>query len=65
MFFLNYKETNLNFIYNSTLRFIFIKQNIKINNSYILKLPKIKYYFIFRKIVDINLLKVYNNILLI
>jgi len=65
MFFLNYKETDLNYINNSCLRLIFIRQVLEIKNSYILKLPRMKYYFIFRKIVDINLLKIFNNIMLI
>jgi hypothetical protein len=65
MYFLNYKETDLNYINNSSLRSILLKQNVQIRSSYILKLPNIKYYFIFKKIVDINLLKIYNNIVLI
>jgi len=65
MFFLNRNETDLKYINNSCLRLIFLKQNSNIKNSYILKLPQMKYYFIYKKIVDISLLKLYNNSILI
>ncbi len=63
MFFLNYNEINLNFVYRSSLRFIILKQNNKIKNSFILKLPKIQFYFIIKKIIELNSLKLFNNII--
>lgn len=62
MFFLNYRETNLRYIYSSTLRNIYIRQNLFINNPNILKLPKIELYFIFDKIIELDLLKVSNHL---
>ena len=65
MYFLNYKEVDLFYINKSTLRYILFKQNLNLNNIYDINLPIIRYYFIFKKIVDINLLKIYNNVILI
>ena len=65
MYFLNFKETDLNYINNSCLRLILLRQNVQIKNSYILKLPEIKYYFIFNKIIDMHILKIFNNVMLI
>jgi hypothetical protein len=65
MFFLNNKEIDYNYVYLSNLRFIFLKQNYSLNNSYLLKKPNINFFFIFNKILDLNLLKIYNNLLII
>lgn len=65
MLFLNYKENDMKYIYNSSIKNIIIKQNYFINSFYLIKLPKIKYYFIYKKIIDLNNTKIYNNILLL
>jgi hypothetical protein len=65
MYFLNYTETNLRFVYFSTIRLLILRQKSNFNNSYIIKMPVIKYYFIFNKIVEVNLLKIYNNLLIL
>ena len=62
MHFLTYKENDLMFVYNSTIRIIILRQHLTINSSYLIKLPIIKYFFIYRKIFDVNLLKSYNNL---
>ena len=65
MYFLNYNETNLNYIYLSNLRLILLKQNIKLKNVYLLNLPKIQLNFIFLKLIELNILKLFNNVMLL
>ena len=62
MLFLNYKETDLSYIYSSSLRSIIYKQSLSVNNVYETSLPKVALYFVFSKVLEINLLKLSNHL---
>ena len=62
MYYLNYKELDLDYIYRSTLRSLFSKQNLALQNTYALGLPQIELSFIFNKIVDLNILKLSSHV---
>jgi hypothetical protein len=63
MYFFNYQEVKLSYIYFSSLRFIMLKQNYLIDNHFFLILPCVKLSFIFLKIIELNNLKIINNII--
>jgi hypothetical protein len=65
MYFLNYNELNIDYIYKSNIRFIILKQNYNFKNNFIIDLPKINFNFIFLKKIELNSLKVFNNIFLL
>jgi len=65
MYYLSYKETGLRYVYNSTLKHILTKQHLMIQNPFLVKLPTIKFYFYFKDITELNILKLYNNLTLI
>lgn len=65
MYYLNYIETDLSFIYKSNLRLIILKQNYFVKNCFILELPNIEINCIFNKIIELNILKLFNYIVLL
>jgi hypothetical protein len=65
LLFLNYKEVDYGFIYKSTLKNLFFKQNLKMKHTKKLNVPKVKLFFDYRRIVELNLLKISYNIMLI
>jgi len=60
---INFKEVNYKFLYNNTLKFILIRKNNKLN----IKFCNINLLFWYKHIPaeEFNLLKLYNNIMLI
>jgi len=66
MFFRNYNELELDFIFEQTINDIIIKQNsILFLDKNIVKIPKVKLYFIFNAITDVDLLKCFDHIFLL
>jgi hypothetical protein len=65
MLFLSYKEVDYDFIYKNTLKNIFFKQNLQLKHLTHLKLPEVNLFFDYRRIVELNLLKVFYNIMLL
>jgi len=65
MLFLNYKEVDYDFIYKNTLKTIFYRQNFNLKHIKKLELPKVKLFFDYRRIVELNLLKTFYNVMLL
>jgi len=65
LLFLNYKETDYDFVYNNTLKNVFIRQNMKLKHTQNLFLPQVKLFFDYRRIVELNSLKIFYNIMLL
>lgn len=62
MYFLNYNELKFDYIYKSNIRFIILKQNLNCKNSFMINLPRLDLSFIFLKKIELNSLKIFNNI---